>query len=177
MGKEPEVMTGETCPFCLKKTLTLSEADIEVPYFGKCFFFSMDCDSCKYHKADVEAAEQHEPSKFTIEISSEEDMKIRVVKSANATVKIAHIGSIEPGETSNGYITNVEGIFNRIKKQVEYLRDDSDDPAEKKKAKNMLKKINKIIWGQEKAKMTLEDPSGNSAIISEKAIKGTLTKK
>ena len=42
------------------------------------------------------------------------------------------------------------------------------------KAKNMLKKINKIIDGQEKAKLIIEDPSGNSAIISEKAEKSKL---
>ena len=42
------------------------------------------------------------------------------------------------------------------------------------KAKNLLKKIQKISWGQEKAKLIIEDPSGNSAIISEKAVKSKL---
>lgn len=172
--QQPEVITGEPCPFCNNKTLTLAEAEMEVPFFGKCFMFSMDCSSCNYHKADVEAAEDKEGVKYTLDVSEENDMHIRVVKSSNATVKIPHIGSMEPGETANGYITNVEGLFNRIKKQVEFLRDDAEDPAEKKKAKNMVKKITKVIWGQEKAKLIIEDPSGNSAIISDKAVKSKL---
>ena len=46
--------------------------------------------------------------------------------------------------------------------------------ALKKKAKNMLKKLNRTMWGQEKLKIIIEDPSGNSAIISDKAKKSKL---
>jgi zinc finger protein len=167
------VLEGEMCPFCNKKTLTLREAERDVPYFGILYIFSMDCynEECNYHKADVEVAESHGPVKYTVEIDSEEDMKIRVVKSSTASIKIPHLGSIESGDASNGYITNVEGVLNRIKKQVEEIRDAAEDKAEQKKAKNVIKKITKIIWGQEKIKMILEDPNGNSAIISEKAQK------
>ena len=101
-------------------------------------------------------------------------MKIRVVKSSNATVKIPHIGSIEPGEAANGYITNIEGILQRMKKQIEVLSDDSEEEEDRKKAKNMLKKLLRVMWGQEKLKLIIEDPSGNSAIISEKAVKSKL---
>jgi len=44
----------------------------------------------------------------------------------------------------------------------------------KNKAKNMLKKILRVMWGQEKLKIIVEDPSGNSAIISDKAVKSSL---
>ena len=105
-------------------------------------------------------------------------MKIRVIKSSEATVKIPYIGSIEPGETANGYITNVEGILNRMKNQIEHLRDaaDADEEEVKTKAKNQLKKMTRIMWGQEKAQLIIEDPSGNSAIISPKAVKGKMKK-
>jgi zinc finger protein len=168
-----EVMEGEECPFCKRKTLTLRQAEREIPYFGSVLIFSMDCtgDGCGYHKADVEAAEEKSPVKLSFEVSSEEDLKVRVVKSSSATIKIPHIGSIEPGEASNGYITNVEGIISRIKKQVEFLRDAAEDDAEKKKAKNMLKKIGRVLWGREKIVIYLDDPTGNSAIISEKTRK------
>lgn len=170
----PSIIRGETCPFCHNKTLTLTEAETDVPFFGKTYLFSMNCSSCGYHKADVEAEEEKEPCKYTLEIGSEEDMKIRVVKSSNATVKIPHVGSIEPGEASNGYITNVEGILQRMKKMVEVMRDDSEDEEDKKKAKNILKKLLRAMWGQEKLKLIIEDPTGNSAIISDKAVKSKL---
>ncbi len=169
-------LKGQMCPFCNTKNLTLTEAEIDVPFFGEVFIFNMSCTNCKYHKSDIEAAKQHEPSKFTLEISSKDDLNIRVVKSSEATVKIPHIGSIEPGANSNGYVTNVEGILNRFKEMIERLKEDAEDDIQKKKAKNMLKKITRVIWGSEKIKLTLEDPTGNSAIISDKAVKTKLKK-
>tara|TARA_Y100000310_G_scaffold293782_1_gene323641 strand:- start:11468 stop:12010 length:543 start_codon:yes stop_codon:yes gene_type:complete len=168
---QPEEMSGQPCPMCNKKTLTLREHETEVPYFGKVYMFSMTCSSCKYHKSDLEAENQQDPSKFTFEITSEEDLKVRIVKSAEATVKLPHIVTISPGPAAQGFVSNIEGIFKRVKHQIEVARDTAEDTSDKKKAKNLLKKINKIMWGQEKQKIILEDPTGNSAIVSEKAVK------
>jgi zinc finger protein len=164
-----EIIENETCPICGSKTLTLTEAEREIPFFGVVALFSMDCSTCHYHKADLEALEEKDPCTYTLEVSSEEDLRIRIVKSSFATIKIAHVGNIEPGEAANGYVTNVEGILNRMKKQIEHIRDFSDDTADQKKAKNIIKKLQKVLWGQEKIKITIIDPTGNSAIISEKA--------
>jgi len=170
----PAIIRGETCPVCHNKTLTLSESEMDIPFFGHTYLFSMNCSSCGYHKTDVEAAEKKEPCRYTVEINSDKDMRIRVVKSSNATVRIPHIGIIEPGESSNGYVTNVEGILQRFKKITEMLRDEADDKTEQKKAKNMIKKLTRVMWGQDKVKLIIEDPSGNSAIISDKAVKKKL---
>lgn len=174
MSNEAESLGGQECPICREKTLTLHEQLLEIPYFGPMFMFSMDCSSCNYHKSDLEAAEKKEPCKFTFEISGEEDLKVRVVKSSEATVKIPHIGSIESGPVSNGYVTNVEGIINRMKVIIEKVRDEAEDSKERKKAKNLLKKIQNTLWGREKLKLIIEDKSGNSAIISDKAEKKPL---
>ena len=164
----------QTCPLCGQNTLILTERETEVPYFGNVYLFSMTCNSCKYHKADVEAMEHKDPVKYEFEISSEEDMKVRVVKSSEAIVKLPHLATITPGPASQGYVTNIEGILNRVKYQVETVKEAEEDEAEKKKAKNLLKKMTKIAWGQEKQKIIIEDPSGNSAIISDKAVKSPL---
>ena len=172
MAKEEDKVdsiTGEQCPMCGKKELTLMEAEKEVPYFGKLALFSMTCGACKYHKSDIEALEAKEPSKFTFNITSEEDMKVRVIRSSEATIKIPHVTTITPGPAANGFITNIEGIFERVKAQVETAKNGAEDKAERKKAKNMLKKITNIMWGRQEQKIILEDPTGNSAIISEKA--------
>lgn len=171
MPEDYEVLEGERCPFCGNETLRLMETAKDIPYFGLCHIFSMDCSSCKYHKADVEAEESKDPVKYTLDIESEDDLNIRVVKSSEADIKIPYIGSIEAGEASNGYVTNVEGILNRLKTQVEHLKEAADDKADRKKAKNILKKMQKILWGQESCKLILIDKTGNSAIISPKAKK------
>ncbi|MBI2545991.1 ZPR1 zinc finger domain-containing protein [Candidatus Woesearchaeota archaeon] len=173
-AEAPEELDHEPCPLCHQKTLVLSESESEIPFFGKVFLYSMTCTACKYHKADVEAAEQHEPARYTFEISSEDDMKVRVVKSSEATVKIPHITTITPGPAAQGYVTNIEGILNRVKAQIETLRDTAEDDEDKTKAKNLLKKLIRIKWGQEKQKLIIEDPTGNSAIISDKAQKSKL---
>ncbi len=172
--KQVDNLDGQPCPMCNKKTLSLTEGETEVPYFGKLLVFSMTCSECKYHMADVETPEKQPPVKYTFEISSEQDMKVRVVRSSQATIKIPHITTITPGPASKGYVTNIEGILSRIKREIENLRDSEEDPAAKKKAKNLLKKLTKVIWGQEKQKLIIEDPSGNSAIVSEKAVKSKL---
>lgn len=171
---ELEELKNQVCPICKAKTLTLMEGEKEIPYFGKVYIFSMNCSSCKYHKADVEAAERKDPCKYTFEISSDEDLNVRLIKSSEATVKLPFIMTIEPGPSSNGYITNIEGILNRVKHAIETARDSEEDKNAKKKAKNLLKKLQKVILGQEKLKIILEDPSGNSAIISDKTVKGKL---
>jgi zinc finger protein len=162
-------MKDQQCPVCGKSALSLTEAESEVPFFGKLFLFSMTCSACKYHKADVEASDQKEACKYVFEVKGREDLQVRVIKSSEATVQFERVGSIEPGPASEGYITNVEGLIKRIKEQIEKVRDLEEDEEAKKKAKNLIKKLQNVLWGGEKLKITITDPSGNSAIISEKA--------
>lgn len=174
MPDKTEAITGQQCPMCNKKELTLAEAQSEVPYFGKIFVFSMHCNACHYHKADVEASEQHEPARYTFEVNGKDDLSIRVVRSSEGSIKIPHVGSLEPGPSAEGFITNIEGIIEKFKKQIEILRDTAEDDEDKKKAKNMLKKLQNVLWGSEKLKIIIEDPTGNSAIVSEKAVRQKL---
>lgn len=158
------------CPICKSKALTLMEDLTEVPYFGKLFIFSMKCSNCKYFISDVEANEKKDPIKYTIETESEKDMQIRVIKSSTATVNIPQLKmKMEPGPNSIGFISNIEGILKKFEDIIEDQRNNAEEPAIKKKAKSLLKKIRKVKFGDEKLKIVIEDPSGNSAIISKKA--------
>lgn len=167
----PAVLENQPCPMCGKDTLSLIEQEREIPYFGNVYVFSMTCANCKYHKADLELGEDLGPVKYTMDIETEDDLKARVVKSSQATVKIGRVMSIEPGVAAQGFVTNIEGLFRRAKYALESARDSAEDKDERKKAKNHLKKLQKVMWGQDKLKITIEDPTGNSAIISDKAVK------
>jgi len=167
-------LKNQLCNFCGEEKLTLKEEEIEIPYFGRVFVFSMECSACNYRKSDVEPAESKEPCKYTLEVNSEDDLNIKIIKSGEATVKIPHIITIESGPASNGYVTNVEGLLERVKKQINSAAESEDDPAVKKKAKNLLKKLSKVLVGREKLKIIIEDLSGHSAIISDKAQKSKL---
>ncbi|MBN2881172.1 ZPR1 zinc finger domain-containing protein [Candidatus Woesearchaeota archaeon] len=174
MADEMDILEGQDCPMCGQKTLTLTERTQDVPYFGEVHIFAMTCENCKFHKSDIETKDDGEPSKYTLDVTCEDDMKIRIVKSSNATLKIPRMFSMTPGPASQGFVTNVEGVLNRVKYAIESAAELSEDPDAKKKSKNLLKKVRKVIWGQEPIKIIIEDPSGNSAIISDKAVKSKL---
>lgn len=165
-----EKLEKQPCPVCRKNTLTLSQEETDIPYFGKTFIFSMSCSNCDYHKSDVEAAEQKEPVRITFTVENKKDLNVRVVRSSEASVRIPHVGDMTPGPAAEGFVSNVEGLIERFKKQIETLRDSAEEDEDKHKAKNLLKKLQRVIWGDEQLKIIIEDPSGNSAIISDKAV-------
>ncbi len=164
----------ETCPLCLKKTLILIDDEQDIPYFGKVHILSMFCtntDECGYKQSDIEADADKEPCKIEFTVKSTKDLSIRLVKSGQATIKIPQMRmSVEPGIASEGYVSNIEGMLERFKKILESQRDTAGEDSERKTAKNLLKKLWKVECGDEELKIVIEDPSGNSAIISDKAV-------
>jgi len=167
-------LSGQLCPVCGEKKATLREEQLDIPHFGKVFVLSLECAACGYRKSDVEPAEEKEPARYTLELSGEEDLSIKVVKSSEATVKIPHIITMEGGPAAEGYVTNIEGLLERVKKAIESAVNDEEDEDARKKAKNLLKKINNALVGREKLKIIIEDMTGHSVIISEKAQKSKL---
>ncbi len=167
-----EKLEGQKCMFCGKKTLTLLQDELDIPYFGRVMAFSMHCinAACKYSKSDVEAIELRDPCKITFEVNSKEDLNVRVIKSSSATIKVPALKmNVRPGPASDGFVSNIEGMLKRFKKVIESTRDNTDDDKEKKSAKNLLKKLWKMECGDIPFKIVIEDPSGNSGIISDKA--------
>ena len=127
----------------------------------------MECQNCDYQMSDLEAEEQRKPLRISYEVRSEKDLAARLIKSSSATVKIPRMVEIKPGPDSQGYITNIEGLLKRVKTILDELSQD-DDKETAKKAKGHLKKLQRVMWGRETMKIMLDDPSGNSAIITEK---------
>lgn len=155
------------------------EDEIDIPHFGKVLVFGMHCETpdCDYNISDVEFEEPKDPCKCEFEVTSKKDFDIRFVKGGNAVVKIPALKiTIEPGVASEGYITNIEGFLKRVKKVLEDQRDTAEDEDARKKAKNLLKKMWKVECGDESLKIIIEDPSGNSAIVSERTIVSKLKK-
>ncbi|MAG19861.1 hypothetical protein CL618_00310 [archaeon] len=164
-----EELKKQLCPFCNKKTLTLRESTKEIPSFGKAFLFSLECSSCNAKQSDIEL-EKKEPSKYTLTVKTEKDLQIKIARSTTATLKFPNFRlKIEPGPSAEGSITNIESILEKFYNILEQQRDSSEDKDERKKAKNLLKKLWKAKTGSLNFKITLEDPNGNSAILSDKA--------
>ncbi|MBW3013327.1 ZPR1 zinc finger domain-containing protein [Candidatus Woesearchaeota archaeon] len=172
-----EKLPGQECPACKAKTLTLLQEELDIPFFGLTFIFSMQCDSCGFKKSDIEAAELKDPCKYEVEIESKDDLNIRVVKSSQAIVKWPDFKlTIEPGINAEGFVANVEKMLNDIYKVLEFNRETEEDKAKKKKLWKLMDKVLDVKEGRDKTKLIIEDPTGNSAIISKKAEKTDLRK-
>ncbi len=147
----------------------------KIPHFGQSLLLTAICESCGYKHSDVWDVDEQVPVKLTFESSTEKDLTVKVVKSSNATVKIPQLGlEVTPGSQSQGYIANVEGVLERI--QDALLGIEQMKPEKKQKIKELLEKIAKMRNAKEMFTLIIEDPSGNSKIISDKAKKEKLKK-
>ncbi len=126
------------------------------------------CEKCKFKDVDISLLENKEPRRYILEVKSEEDLFIKVAKSKEGIIKIPEIG-IEIYSTiySQGFITNVEGILERI--QTALIDIKALEGINKEKIDEILKKIERMREGKERFTLIIEDKTGNSAIFSSKA--------
>ena len=170
-----EKLEGQQCMMCHEPALTLEEIEQDIPYFGQVAIFSMHCDACEFKKSDVESLEQKDPARFTLEISAVEDLNIRIVKSSEATINWKDLKiKIEPGVNAEGFVSNVERLLNDVLQTLETNKEMEEDNSKRKKYRNLIDEILDIKEGKKKTTLIIEDLTGNSAIISEKAVKEVL---
>ncbi|MBT3464818.1 ZPR1 zinc finger domain-containing protein, partial [archaeon] len=130
--KNIEIEEGQPCPMCFTKNLTLRQVERDLPYVGLTYVFSMECQNCDYAMSDVEFENKQKPSKLSFEIGSEEDLKVRIVKSTQAALKIPRIIEEKPGPGGQGYISNIEGVLEKVKKILEGQRDGAQEKSDRK---------------------------------------------
>lgn len=160
-----------SCPACSIKPIYYTTVTIDVPYFGEIIQTTVFCKKCGYKHSDIIITAVNEPIRYEYPITSEKDMFVRVVRSSSGTISIPEIGAtVEPGPISECFVSNIEGVLERIKNVTEDM-----DTDNRKKKKEILERIEKIRNGKEKATLIIDDPLGNSAIIGKKAKKRKLT--
>ena len=157
------------CPICgAKNSLKIMTNELDIPYLGKVIETTMICDKCKYRKSDVLPIEVKEPKRFILKICGEGDLNKRVIKSSTGYIKIPELGfEVKPGPASQGYISNVEGVLNRLEDSLKTLMNWVETDEEKKKAEEIAERIENIKNGKETATLIIEDPLGHSAIIGD----------
>ena len=91
-----------------------------------------------------------------------------------ATIKIPELGvQIDPGPACQGFVTNIEGVLDRIENIVRGALIWAEN-EERENATTLLDQIARARAGALPFTLIIEDPSGNSAIISEKVKKTPL---
>jgi zinc finger protein len=160
----------ERCPFCgAPGTCKFKGMIHEIPYFGETMESLIWCSNCKFRHADVMHLGEKEPSKYEYRITSARDMGIRVIRSSTGFVEIPELGvSIKPGPRSEGFVSNIEGVLNRVKTHIQTALKNAP-PRQRRLGEKKLEKLETIRLGKSAASIILIDPSGHSAIIHPKA--------
>ena len=159
------------CPCCNTEIEYIYQTE-NIPYFSDILIISALCDSCGYKYVDTQLLRDNEPVRFELMVDSPEDLAIRVVRSMSASLEVPELGvRIDPGPACQGFVSNVEGVLDRIVQIVQGALIWGEE-EEQKNARALLKKIERVKDGSLPITLILEDRCGNSAIISDKVQTG-----
>jgi zinc finger protein len=110
-----------------------------------------------------------EPVRWKVEVHSPEDLAIRVVRSTGGILRIPEIGvTIEPGPACEGFVSNVEGVLWRVMEAVESVLSWAEG-EDLTRAREIQEMIYRALDAAVPFTLILEDPCGNSAILSTRA--------
>ncbi len=171
-----ELRVDSPCPVCGTEPLELISVSLELPYFGSAAQTTVRCPHCGFRHSDVLLLEQREPVRYVLPINSIEHMVVRVIRSSSGTVRIPELGVlVEPGPASEAVVTNVEGILHRVRQVVDMLTRTAETEGQRRKAEELLEELAALMAGSGRATLIVEDPLGNSAVVSGEATRDRLT--
>jgi len=160
------------CPTCNTEIEYLYTTE-NIPYFSDILIISAICPSCGYRFVDTQLLKHGEPVRYVFRTATQKDLSVRVVRSMTASIEIPELGvRIDPGPTCQGFVSNIEGVLDRIEHAVRSAIIDGD-AEERENARLLLEKIACVKCGELPVTFILEDPHGNSAIISDSAERST----
>jgi zinc finger protein len=174
--KQESFETRIPCPLCHNDLVMTWQRD-EIPYFGEIMYISAKC-QCSFRFADTMLLSSKEPMRYELLVETQEDLNARVIRSTSGTIRIPEMGiTIEPGAVSESYITNVEGVMQRVQSVLmtasRWVQEDEEKFA---RSKELLCMLEEVLESKNKITVIIEDPLGNSAIISKKVIATKLSK-
>ena len=142
--------TNAPCPVCSVQ-MDFCWETVDIPHFGEAMVIAGICD-CGFRHSDTILLTQKEPVRFTLPVTSIEDLDARVIRSSSGTPRIPELGvDIEPGFASESYISNVEGVLERIEGVVGFATRsarEAESPESIRKGEEILEKINLARVGQ-----------------------------
>jgi len=149
----------------------------DIPYFGEAMIIAGTC-TCGFRHSDTILLCQKEPCRYTLRVTEPEDMDARVIRSSSGTIRVPELGvDVEPGYASESYISNVEGVLDRIEEVVAFATRSARSAGNEestRKGEEILEHIANAKSGDFELTIILEDPLGNSAIVSDRAVRCTL---
>ena len=158
-------------------SLTILSSQMTVPYFGDALESTLRCDACGFRHADFMILGQKEPARLTYVAKDVGALSVRVIRSNSGTIRIPELGfTAEPSQLSESYVSNVEGVLDRAKSILLTALDwHKDDPQKVELLRHYLETYDRMVRSEQPFTLIIDDPYGNSAIVSEEVVKRALS--
>ncbi len=181
---DPEIATGpvrEThldapCPVCGRAPLTLRSVELDLPYFGEAIQTTLVCGACGYRHGDLLLTRHREPLRITVRVARPEQLSDRVARSSSATIRVPELGAaMEPGPRAEAFVSNVEGVLHRFLDVVRGQVAVADTKGSRAALGRVRRRIEGMIEGREPFTFVIEDPTGNSDVQDDEAVRESLS--
>ncbi|QYZ79563.1 ZPR1 zinc finger domain-containing protein [Methanofollis formosanus] len=151
------------CPVCREEIEYIYQTE-EIPYFSEILIESANC-PCGWRMSDAFIMREGVPGRDELTVSGEEDLSVRVVRGSAGTIEVPELGiEIKPGPAAEAFISNVEGVLDRIDAVLEIaLR--TAGAEERERCLAIRDRIAAVKRGEDRVTLIIEDPTGNSALI------------
>jgi zinc finger protein len=173
-----EVAAQTICPMCRQAGgVTMLSTTVDIPYFGEGLETTLRCANCGFRHADFMILTQKDPLRLTFRCATPEDLSVRVIRSNSGTIRIPELGFLaEPTPLSESYVSNVEGVLDRAKDVLLTALDfHGEDPAKRALLHDYLARYEEFVNARAPFTLVIDDPYGNSAIVSEAVERRALT--
>ncbi|WP_332450138.1 ZPR1 zinc finger domain-containing protein [Methanoculleus sp.] len=160
-----------TCPAC-GCDIEMVHHRLDIPHFPDLLLVAISCNACGYRHTDTIILGEGDPVRWTVRVEEPGDLAIRVARSTTGTIEIPELGlSVEPGTACEGFVTNIEGVLSRFEQAVGTVLANPESDEERAAA---LQTLDALAAAREVVfpfTVILEDPAGNSMLVSDKAEK------
>ena len=178
------------CPICSAtgQVKMITHID-EIPYFGEHTQLTLMCNACGWTQTDFIPAEGKKAGGWTLLLDEPSKLRARVVRSSSCTVLIPELDlQVNPGSSSTGYVSNVEGVILRFQEIIAMVQRDvmaqlEEGSEEESLLEEQLQTLVNLtlrlhsLSEEGATPLTLEllDPHGHSMILHEDALERTLS--
>ncbi|MDV0443298.1 ZPR1 zinc finger domain-containing protein [Methanorbis rubei] len=161
------------CPDCGKDIEYIYDTE-NIPYFSDILLLSGVCPDCGFRVTDTMVLNDREPCRWEMKVETPDDLNARVVRSMQGEIDIPEFGiNIRPGPACSGFVSNIEGILLRAEDAVRRALL-SCEGEETRNAIELLEHIEQARKSEIPVTVIISDPSGNSGIVSSKAVRTKL---
>ncbi|EDV92458.1 zinc finger protein ZPR1 [Drosophila grimshawi] len=140
-----------------------------IPHFKEVVIMATVCSRCGHKTNEVKSGGGIEPEgvRFTVRITSKEDLTRDVLKSETCSLSIPELDMDVGPHALCGRFTTVEGLLVAMREQLDgtFFHDSADEPS-KQQMQRFLDKYDDVLKMESSITLVLEDPAGNTYVQS-----------